>query len=247
MRQRFTVGLIYVAICGLIFVSPMISRPQSRVRNRIGTAIERTPSAEIRGHIHPLAQARYDRGKVGGLFAMSRVTMMFKPTGAQQAELNTLLQEQHDPSSPNYHGWLTPAEFADRFGLSTADLNKTVIWLQDQGFTIDEIAPSRNWIAFTGFARQMESAFHTQIHEYAVNGETHYASAIEPSVPRALSGVVLGFRSLHDFKPKPRGIVRPKYTSSLSGNHFLAPDDFATIYDLQTLYNNGINGTGQKI
>jgi subtilase family serine protease len=247
MRQRFTVGLIYVAICGLIFVSPMISLPQSRVRNRIATAIERTSSAKIRGHIHPLAQARYDRGKVGGLFAMSRVTMMFKLTDAQQAELNVLLQEQHDPSSPNYHRWLTPVEYADRFGLSTADLDRAVSWLEGQGFTIDEIAPSRNWIAFSGFAHQMESAFKTQIHEYAVNGETHYASANEPSLPRALSGVVLGFRSLHDFKPKPRGRIRPKFTSSLTGNHFLAPDDFATIYDLQALYNNGINGTGQKI
>ena len=201
----------------------------------------------IRGHIHPLARAGYDRGKVGNLFAMPRVTMMFKPTDTQQAELNTLLQEQHDPSSPNYHRWLTPSEFADRFGLSTADLNRTVTWLEDQGFTIDEISPARNWVAFSGFAHQMESAFHTQIHEYAVNGETHYASANEPSVPRALASVVLGFRSLHDFKPKPRGMIRPKYTSSVTGNHFIAPDDFATIYDVRALYNNGINGTGQKI
>jgi subtilase family serine protease len=93
----------------------------------------------------------------------------------------------------------------------------------------------------------MESAFHTQIHEYVVDGETHYASATEPSVPRALANVVLGFRSLHDFRPKPRGFVKPKFTSSLTGNHFLAPDDFATVYDLHNLYNNGIDGTGQKV
>jgi subtilase family serine protease len=246
-HQKFKICLIYFSICALIFAAPLISLPQTGLRNRIGSAIERTPSAMIRGHVHPLAQARYDRGKVAGLFAMSRVSMMFKPTDVQQSELDALLQQQRDPSSPTYHRWLTPEEFADRFGLSAADLNKTTAWLQDQGFTIDEISPSRNWIAFSGFAHQMESAFHTQIHEYAVNGETHYASANEPSVPRALANVVLGFRSLHDFRPKPRGIIKPKYTSSVTGNHFLVPDDFATIYDLHALYSSGINGAGQKI
>ena len=178
---------------------------------------------------------------------MSHVTMMFKPTSAQQSELNALLQNQQNPSSPNYHRWLTPEEFADRFGLSPADINKIVAWLQDQGFTIDEVAPGRNYIAFSGLARQMESAFHTQIHAFAVNGETHYASVTEPTVPRSLENTVLGFRSLHDFKPRPRGIIKPKFTSSVTGNHFLVPDDFAAIYDLHGLYNNGLNGTGQQI
>jgi hypothetical protein len=187
-RQKLTIFLIYFAVFTLILGSSVISLPQTPVRNRIASAIERTPSAAVRGHVHPLARARYDRGKVAGLFAMSRVTMVFKPTAGQQAELNTLLQQQQDPSSPNYHRWLTPAEFADRFGLSTADLNNTVTWLQDQGFTIDDVSPGRNWIAFSGFARQMESAFQTRIHEYAVNGETHFASANEPSVPKRTVG-----------------------------------------------------------
>lgn len=178
---------------------------------------------------------------------MSRVTMMFKRSDTQQTDLKTFLQEQQDRASRNYHRWLTPEEFGDRFGMSTADLNKTISYLQDQGFTIDEVPPSRNWITFSGFAKQMESAFHTQIHEFAVGGEPHYASATEPSVPRALADIVLGFRSLHNFQPKHRGIVKPKFTSSATGNHFLAPDDFATIYDLHNLYNTGIDGTGQEI
>ncbi len=238
---------MYVSIIALVFVSPRSSFTQTNSRNRIADAIERTPSVSIRGHLHPLAQSRYDRGKVSELFEMSRVTMMFKRSDTQQTDLNTFLQEQQDRASPTYHRWLTPEEFGDRFGMSTADLNKTISYLQDQGFTIDEVPPSRNWITFSGFAQQMESAFHTQIHEYAVDGEPHYASATEPAVPRALADIVLGFRSLHNFQPKHRGIVKPKFTSSATGNHFLAPDDFATIYDLHNLYNTGIDGSGQEI
>lgn len=246
MTRKRTVRIIRFSICVLIFVAPLLSVPQTVSRHRIG-AIERTSSTVLGGHVHPLARPQYDRGKVSGLFAMSRVTVMFKTTDAQQIDLNGLLRQQQNPSSPNYHHWLSPEEFADRFGLSTDDIDKAITWLHEQGFTIDEVSPSRNWIAFSGFAHQMESAFHTQIHEYIVDGETHYASATEPSVPRGLANVVLGFRSLHDFRPKPRGFVKPKFTSSLTGNHFLTPDDFATVYDLHNLYNNGIDGTGQKI
>src|SRR6516162_1475847 len=134
----------------------------------------RTPASfPVRGHVHPLAQRRFDRGRVNELFQLNYVTMMFKPTADQQAALNALLEQQLDPSSPNYHQWLTPEEFADRFAMSTAEFDKATTWLQDQGFTIDDRARSRNWIAFTGSARQMERAFSVQIHEYVLNGRTH--------------------------------------------------------------------------
>ncbi|MGH9350554.1 MAG: S53 family peptidase, partial [Terriglobia bacterium] len=59
---------------------------------------------------------------------------------------------------------------------------------------------------------------------------------------------------LNNFRPKSRAVVRqvsatanPHFTSSISGDHFLAPNDFATIYNLTGLYNSGITGAGQKI
>src|SRR5262249_24934535 len=158
------------------------------------------------------------------------------------------LKDQQDPSSRNYQLWLTPEEFADRFGLSADDINKVTSWLQSHGFKIEEIARSRTWIAFSGTAEQVHSAFQTEIHHYVVDGVRHYAPASEPSVPSALAGVVLGFRALDDFRLKPRlKTTRASFTSSLSGNHFLTPDDVWTIYDIRNLYNTGIDGTGQTI
>jgi subtilase family serine protease len=204
------------------------------------------PSFMIRGHIHRLAQPRFDRGRVSDLFQLNHVTMMFKPSPEQQADLNTLLEQQQDPSSPNYRQWLTPEEFADRFGLSNTEFDRVTNWLQERGFTIDDRAPSRNWVAFSGTARQMDSAFKVRIHEYVVNGETHYASITEPSVPASFGSRVLGLRSLHNFRPKSR-LVKRRFTSSVTGNHFVVPDDWATIYDVHALYNSNITGAGQKI
>src|ERR1019366_6102858 len=140
-------------------------------------------------------------------------------------------------------------------GLSQSDVAKTAAWLRSQGFSIAEIARGRTYIAFNGTAAQVEAAFHTEIHRYLVKGEWHYANASEPFLPAALAGVVSGISSLHNFSPKPRLVSpkprlvspKPRLTSSVTGNHFLQPGDFATIYNLTGLYSSGIDGTGQTI
>ena len=69
---------------------------------------------------------------------------MFKATPAQQAALEQLLAEQQDPASPNYHNWLTPEQYADRFGVSQNDIDKIVSWLETEGFTVDQVARGRD-------------------------------------------------------------------------------------------------------
>jgi subtilase family serine protease len=94
----------------------------------------------------------------------------------------------------------------------------------------------------------VESAFRTELHQFEVNGEMRFANATEVSVPAALSGMVRDFRGLDNFRPQPRAhAVKPNFTSHISGNHFLTPGDFATIYNLSPLYSAGFDGTGQKI
>src|SRR5215510_1342505 len=109
----------------------------------VAGAFRQTPAPfAVRGrHIHRLAQARFDRGPVGDLFQMNYVMMMFKPTPEQQDALNALLNEQQDPSSPNYHRWLTPEEFGDRFGLNPSDVNRAITWLRERVFTVDRLPP----------------------------------------------------------------------------------------------------------
>jgi subtilase family serine protease len=180
------------------------SKAYAAVHDRILRKIEKTSSFAVRGNVNPLVRADSDRGKVAPLFQMERITMVFKPTEAQQAELDALLKQQQDPTSPGYHRWLTPEEFADRFGVSASDLDRVVDWLHAQGFTIDEIARNRRSVTFTGSASQIETAFRTPIHEYIVDGVTFYENANDPYVPEALGDVVMGFRSLNNFRLKAR-------------------------------------------
>lgn len=206
----------------------------------------------VKDNVHRFARTEFDQGKVEGAFPMQRITMSFRLSAAQQAELESLLLQHADPNSPNYRNWLTPTEYGKRFGLSDADYSKVTAWLKANGFQIVDAPASRTSITFSGTAAQVEAALHTEIHNYVVNGESHYANATSPAVPAAFADVVLGFQSLNDFKPKPHGIptrkVNPYFTSEIPPNKkYLTPDDVATIYNVKGLYNAGYTGAGQKI
>jgi Pro-kumamolisin, activation domain/Bacterial Ig-like domain (group 3) len=223
--------------------------------DRIAGPIDSSQVVAVKGNVHGLAQPRFDLGRTDGSKMIHGVTLAFRPSAAQQKDLNNLLAQQQDRSSPNYHKWLTPAQFADRFGMTQGDIDRVAAWLESQGFTVASVANSRNQISFDGTVAQVESVFGTEIHNYLVDSEIHFANATNPSVPAALAESVLAIGHLHDFNPKPRANFRrtssgapdPHFTSHVSGNHYLAPGDFATIYDVQALDTAGIDGAGQKI
>ena len=226
--------------------------------SRITAPIDGSQTVVLTGSVHALARPEYDQGAADALLPLPYVVMMTKPSAAQQAELEQLLAQQQDPASTNYHKWLTPERYADRFGLSLNDAEKISTWLRSQGFNVIQVARGRDWIAFSATAGLVENTFHTQIHRYSVDGELHFANATELAIPKALAGVVAGVRGLDDFRWKALGvhevvppdlilpiIVRPFFSDG--GQNFLAPDDFATIYDLTPLYTAGIDGTGMTL
>ncbi len=219
--------------------------------DRIVGAISNTPSVMLTNSMHPYAQQKYDQGAVEPSMKLSHVSMVLRSTPAQKADLKQLLSDLQNPSSPQYHKWLTPEEYGNRFGVSQHDLQKISKWLTAQGFEVVEEARGRGYISFSGTASQIAKVFQTEIHYYKIDGEMHFANSGSPAVPQALSNLVLGFRGLNNFNPTPMvvkpdaGNVRGFYTAP-SGN-FMAPADAATIYDIAALHSAGITGTGQKI
>lgn len=180
---------------------------------------------------------------------MPSITLYFKPSVSQHAALEQLLGAQQNPASADYHKWLTPEQYGDRFGLSPSDVSRVAVWLKSQGFEVQRVARSRTWIQFRGTAQKAEKAFHTQIHQYLANGKLHYANSSDPSIPAGLSGIVLGLRGLNNYRLQPRNRLRsagPRDTTG-QGQHQMAPDDFATVYDVAPLYTDGIDGTGQNL
>jgi len=210
-------------------------------------AARATPSTQ-----HVNFPARVDLGPLPPQIELHGVSLHFRRTPAQEADLQALLAAQQDPKSPQYRQWLTPEEFADRFGISGPELANAQSWLEQRGFTIDSVARGRTMLRFSGTAAQIAAAFATELHAYAVTNptgiETHFAPATLPAIPAELAGFVESVSNLDDFRPKPHLVRRPSPAfSGYDQTLFFAPADIALQYDIQPAYAAGFSGAGQSI
>jgi uncharacterized protein (TIGR03437 family) len=233
LRTRYFPGIVLIGMFPCILPG---------AENRITRPVESSQVKVLRGHVPQQALPQYDLGPAAGSTALEYVTLRLKPADG----LEQFLEEQRNPKSPNYHRWLTPEQFGERFGLSAPDIGKLVSWLQSEGLQVHDVARGRHWITFSGTAEQMNRAFRTEIHHYLVNSALHLANATDPAIPSAFEDVVSGIDGLSDFDLQPQfRLEQPEFTSGSS--RYLAPDDFATIYNVTPLYSAGVDGTGQKI
>ena len=248
--SQFQYSLLARWIACSILVCFCASGVYGQAPNRISQIIDLTQTAPLQGSVAPLARPENEIGRMSADTRLSGITIYFKLTAQQQTDLDALVRAQQTPGSPSYHKWLTPAEYAARYGLSDGDLEKVQTWLELQGFTIERISDSHTSISFSGIVRQVELAFQTEMHQYRIAGEAHFANATQISIPEALEGVIQSIRNLNDSRPKPQVRFRnttPNFTSAQSGNHYLTPKDVATIYDVNAAYSSGYSGIGQSI
>ncbi len=155
----------------------------------------------LAGNTRGEANARNDRGKVADAFAMPHMLLQLQRSPEREQALRNFIDQQHNSSSPNFHKWLTAAQFGQNYGPSAQDIETVSDWLRTGGFTVNTVYPSGMSIDFSGTAGQVSAAFSTEIHRLSVDGKDHIANMSDPRIPEALAPVVLGIVSLHDFRP----------------------------------------------
>jgi subtilase family serine protease len=237
----------WTAIAVLVISVP--GRAFSTAEDRIKGAPDDTRALALQQNVHERAKLGVDRGALDPGTEIRGMKLLLASSERQRGALAQLIEEQRNPASTDYRNWLTPAQYGERFGLSEGDLARMVSWLQSSGFVIEQVARARNWISFGGSAGQIAKTFRAELHRVEADGEVHFANVTEPWIPEALSGVVSHISGLNDFRPRPTSVkARTQHAlDSLNGNHYLSPVDFATIYNIASLYNSGFNGTGQKL
>jgi subtilase family serine protease len=240
-----------------------------QVPSQIVARIDEAQLARLEGNTHPMARPEFDEGPVDPQLPMERMILVLKRSPDSEAALETFMAQQLDSASPDFHHWLKPGELGKLYGPSANDISTVANWLQNHGFSIDSVAKGRTFIEFSGTARLVREAFHTEIHRYRVNGEEHIANNSDPSIPEALSPVVVGVFSLHNFFGKPMHrnlgsfhrvsktgkwapanpniLLKPMFGVESGAIELVSPYDFATIYNVIPLWTAGIDGTGQTI
>lgn len=248
----------------------------------IGTVSE-TQRTTLQGSAPIAAMAQKDFGALPDDTPLKRMIMVLQPSAEQEKALQELLRAQVDPTSPQYHHWLTPTEFGAQFGVAAEDIQSVTQWLQMHGFSVDEVPAGRRSIVFSGTAGQLRDAFSTELHRYQIGDDIQVANSKTPEVPAALSPVISNLLSLNNIPRKAahhdlglfsldrqhgsvtpvaasplmvqesqaegKGSVAPQFTTTIGSTTYrvVSPYDFATIYDLKPLWNQGIDGTGQTI
>jgi subtilase family serine protease len=196
-----------------------------------------------------------DAGRLPASQKLGHMVLLLAPTTQQEHAAAKLVAGQHDPSSPQYHKWLTPAKYGECFGVASEDAQRVRQWLESKGLTVHEVSQSRRFISFSGSVGQVEQTFPTQMHTYSFKNQKFIANSTDIQIPAALTSVVKGVVRRHSDPHQPAlkigdKIKVEKKTGKIEGPyglHFMGPADFATIYNVQPLYDAGINGAGQTI
>jgi hypothetical protein len=222
-----------------LVVTPLVV-PAQTLQTRLTGNLEGSPRAVLAHSRSPRVEAAEDLGAVPAELPIHGITLVFRRTPNQEAELQQLLAAQQNRSSPTYHQWLSQATFAARFGVADADLQTATNWLSTQGFRVDGIAGSRDRITFSGTAAQVQNAFGTALHRYRVEGAPHFAPARDLTLPAPLAAITAAVLHLSDFRPAPMWRVsthpKPEYTEAGTGVHYLVPADLAVMYDFVPAY-----------
>jgi len=171
-RKLWTRAALALILCNSAFLNAQVS-PAVR---RITTAVNNDDRVVLSGTIRKNLKAAKDLGPADPSIAARHVTLLLARSADRQAALDQYLSDVQNKQSPQFHQWLTPADYGARFGASADDVQTLTAWLQSQGLTIEKVSPANNIILFKGNVGQLQAAFSTSIHSVSFQGEKHLAA-----------------------------------------------------------------------
>jgi subtilase family serine protease len=254
----FTLSLLLFTLC-------VATLTHAQTADLVRTPVDPANRVPMSGHHPAWANPQNDVGAVPADLPIERLTLVLARSPLVEQAYTQFLKDQQNPTSPDYHHWLTPVQIGKRFGASSHDIHAVTVWLQSQNLHVDSVSNSRERIVFSGPASAIASAFGAEMHYFTVGAEKRISITAEPQVPAALAGVIKSISGLYTVKIRAQyggsaalgrdGFSWVSGSISSDGSGFTCggtpcyvvfPGDFATIYNVNGV-TGGINGAGQTI
>ena len=165
----------------------------------VGSAQTDAQTVPLRGTVSPEALKLPNYGSLPATQILP-LQIWFKPR--DQEQLNGLLASQQDPRSPQYHQWLTPQQYASRFGVTQPEFDEMSNWLRSEGFQVTGGSPLDGNIKFSGSTLTISRAFGTSVSKFSPDG-SKFGIVNEPRIPSQyenLVGTITGLDNLHAAK-----------------------------------------------
>ena len=158
-------------------------------------------------------------------------------------ELKQFAEDLQNRDSPQYHKWLTPAEFAERFGPTPQQIQAVASWLTSRGLTVTRADAGERAVQFNGSYAEVKAALQVRI---ATDGQ-RYANLNDPQVPADLAPTILSIEGLIGNTAWAGGEGDSVLSTTLcpfcAGNPYFGPNDFYIFYDENTVLSSGNLGT----
>jgi pseudomonalisin len=260
--QAFLSLPLLVVLALLSVTAPAIAQSPVPQTDRIAPNADLRSTTRISGHVPAWAVAANDAGPAPASGTL-RLTFVLSRSAERQAAFAQLLADQQNPSSPSFHHWLTPQQIGALYGPTQNDLDALSAWLTGQGLQVREIAPSGLFLTAEAPVSTVANALAVNLRSFSLrdpaSGQTsiHIATTSEPAIPSAFASVVSAIKGLSDAPVYAMHHTRlvtngngsaaaPQLTTS-TGDHFITPNDFATLYGISASYQAGITGANQKV
>jgi subtilase family serine protease len=147
-----------------------------------------------------------------------------------------LAQHVSTPGDSLYRHYLTPAQYAARFGASVADYRLVAAWAKSQGLTPGEEFSAHTVLPLTGTVAALKTAFGTQFNDYRDNtGRVFYAATGAVQVPQEIASrisAVIGLSNKNHFQPLAKRLPAGM-PLSIGGS---GPGGAYSASDLRTIY-----------
>jgi len=164
-----------------------------------------------------------------------------------EAQLDALLAQIADPTSPNYRHFLTAEEFSTQFAPAESDYQAMMAFAQENGLTVTKSHSNRMILNVSGAVGDVEKTFHVHMTRYSHPTRGEYFSADrEPSVDSDVKIAHVG--GLSNFSvPRPMNVqVQPEVSAFVSGS---SPSGTLIGSDYRAAYapNVTLTGAGQSV
>jgi subtilase family serine protease len=178
------------------------------------------------------------------------------------AALEQLVQATEDPSSPQFHRFLSLRQFVQQFAPSFADIASVRQSLAPFGLQVTEVYADHLVLKATGTADEFNQAFGADLHDYTRQGRRFHRPGRALRLPAALRSHLLAvsglsnearvFHPMHVDAHAATGLPRPLVSLPTTGTATGQPGnytvgDVANMYDINPLYGAHIAGAGRTI
>ena len=250
MRRRIEVVTAAVAVCISVLVTPLSA--QALVRPS-------TIDWLSQGIAAPLGSTL-----LGAAPSSTRLDLRVVLEPNNSGALAQFINDVSTPGNPLYRHFLSPAEFAQRFGATPSAIAFVRSELRSTGLTVSDVSPNNLVLRVTGSATQVAASFHTKLQRYRdISGEIATVATSRIGLASPIARYVAGISGLNGFEhPHATSAIANSATArpSLAGptactsasnaaaaRHIYLPSQIAHAYGLDTAYANGFNGAGHSV